>query len=34
MLLLVTKHHDGFTLWKSNHPNPNPGKENYHAHGI
>lgn len=30
-VVLVTKHHDGFTLWKSDHPNPNPGKENYHA---
>jgi alpha-L-fucosidase len=29
--VLVTKHHDGFTLWPSDFPNPNPGKENYHA---
>ncbi|MHA1452716.1 MAG: alpha-L-fucosidase [Promethearchaeota archaeon] len=30
-VVLVTKHHDGFTMWKSDCPNPNPGKQNYHA---
>jgi alpha-L-fucosidase len=30
-VVLVTKHHDGFTMWKSDYPNPNPGKENYYA---
>jgi alpha-L-fucosidase len=28
-VVLVTKHHDGFLLWHSNHPNPN--KKNYMA---